>query len=74
MARHEKEFQASGDEPLSFREFLALVGSEDPADAERRNDAIACYLSAGDGWREAMKRLGGAFAKDEPGLKERKAD
>ena len=74
LARHEKEFRANADGPLTFREFMKLVGSEDPADAQRRNDAIACYLSAGEGWREAMKKLGGAFAEDEPGLRERKAD
>jgi hypothetical protein len=74
LARHDGEFRASTDEPLSFHDLLALLGSEDPADAQRRNDAIACYLSGGEGWREAMKMLGGAFAEDEPGLRERKAD
>ena len=31
--------------------------------AERR-EAIACYLSASEGWDEAMKALRGAFASD----------
>ena len=74
MARHEGQFRASSDEPLSFRELLDLIGSEDPADSQRRQDAIACYLSAGEGWREAVKRLGGAFAETEAGLKESKTD
>lgn len=59
--------------PLSLNELLALLG--DGADADRsRQDAIACYLSGGDGWRDAMKMLGGTFAEEEAGLKERKAD
>ena len=74
MARHEGEFRASADKPLSFHELLALLGSEDPADSQRRNDAIACYLSAGEGWREAVKKLGGAFAEGEAGLREGKPD
>ena len=74
MARHEGEFRASADEPLSFHELLELLGGEDPADSQRRQDAIACYLSAGEGWREAVKRLGGAFAETEAGLRESKTD
>ena len=74
MARHDGEFRASTDEPLSFRDLLDLIGSEDPADSQRRQDAIACYLAAGEGWREAMKKLGGAFAEIEAGLRERKTD
>ena len=39
-----------------------------------REDAIACYLSGSDGWRDAVKFLDGAFAEEASGLKERKAD
>ena len=72
MARHEGEFSADADEPLSLNELIALLGGE--SDSQRRQDAIACYLSSGDGWREAVKRLGGAFADAGAGLKESKAD
>ena len=72
MARHEGEFRAGKDEPLSLNELIALLGGD--ADSQRRQDAIACYLSAGEGWREAVKRLGGAFAEAEAGLKESKTD
>ena len=74
MARHEGEFRASADGPLSFHDLLALLGGEDPAQSQQRQDAIACYLSAGEGWREAVKKLGGAFADIEAGLKNRKTD
>ena len=74
LARHDGDIRASADEPLSFHDLLALLGSEDPADSQRRQDLNACYLSAGEGWREAMKQLGGAFAEIDAGLRERKAD
>ena len=73
MARHERDFRTGAEEPLSLDELLALLGGAD-GDARSREDAIACYLSAGEGWREAMKRLGGAFAEGSAGLKDRKAD
>ena len=73
MARHERNFRAEAEEPLSLHELLALLGPE-AADDRSREDAIACYLSGADGWRDAMKLLGGAFAGEEAGLKDRKAD
>ena len=73
MARHERDFRTGAEEPLSLDELLALLGGAD-GDERSREDAIACYLSAGEGWREAMKRLGGAFAEGSAGLKDRKAD
>ncbi|HEX5258819.1 MAG TPA: hypothetical protein VFW35_08560 [Sphingomicrobium sp.] len=57
-----------------MNELLSLLGPGADADDRSRDDAIACYLSGSEGWREAMKMLGGAFAGEEAGLKERKAD
>ena len=74
MARHERDFRTGAEEPLSLDELLALFGSGADGDGRSREDAIACYLSAGEGWREAMKRLGGAFAEGAAELKGRKAD
>jgi hypothetical protein len=74
LARHERDFRESAEAPLSLDELLALLGSGADATERSRKDAIACYLSGGDGWREAMKALGGAFAEEASGLKERKAD
>ena len=73
LARHEPDFRCAAKGPLSFEELLAMLGDA-KADAQRdRQEAIACYLSASDGWSEAVRRLGGAFA-DETRLKESKTD
>ena len=70
MARHEKQFHATG-EPVSLEELLDLL---EDAGESARHAAIACYLSAGEGWRDAVKQLDGAFAERETGLRERKPD
>ena len=74
MARHEGDFRATAQEPLSLDELLALLGDAAEREGRSREDAIACYLSGGDGWREAVKLLGGTFAQEEGRLRERKAD
>ncbi|HEY6048830.1 MAG TPA: hypothetical protein VIV07_07280 [Sphingomicrobium sp.] len=62
MARHEGDFRTQAKAPLSLDEFLTLLGDGAAEDPRRREDAIACYLSGSDGWRDAVKLLGGAFA------------
>ena len=74
MARHDGNLRSASGEPLSLAELLLLLDGGAQTDPRSRKDAIACYLSAGEGWREAVKQLGGAFADDLPGLKDRKAD
>lgn len=74
MARHEGDFRKHAEEPLGMTELLSLLGDGRLTAARSREDAIACYLSASEGWREAMKQLGGAFAKGAAGLKDRKED
>jgi hypothetical protein len=74
LARHEGEFRAEAEEALSLNELLALLDGAAEGDGRSREDAIACYLAGGEGWREAVKKLGGTFAGDPAGLKERKAD
>ncbi len=73
LARFEKDFRAEAEEPHSLNELLELLNASGLEEREREN-AIACYLSAGDGWREAMRKISGAFADGESGLKERKED
>jgi hypothetical protein len=73
LARHERDFQSRTEEPLSLNELLELLNESGLEERDREN-AIACYLSAGEGWREAMRKIGGAFAEGETGLKERKSD
>jgi hypothetical protein len=73
LARHEPDIRIANG-PLSLRELLALLG-EAKIGAERdRQEAIACYLSAGEGWSEAVQRLDGAFAAEPRELKDHKAD
>ena len=73
MARHEADFRSTAEASLSLDELLALLGAEGK-DAQSRDDIIACALSASEGWQEAVKRLGGAFAEEAARLKERKGD
>lgn len=62
MARFEGKIQADGSEPLELDELLGLLRANAPEVAATLDNARACYLSASDGWRDAVKQLGGAFA------------
>jgi hypothetical protein len=73
LARYERDFRSAAEAPLTLNELVALL-SDAGADAHSREDAIACYLSGSEGWRDAVKRLGGAFAPEVTGLRERKVD
>ena len=74
MARHERDFGVGTGDPLSLAELLETLGEGPALDGHSREDAIACYLAGGEGWKEAVKLLGGAFAKGASGLRERKTD
>lgn len=51
MSRYERDFEAAGEAPAN-------------AVPSNQREAIACYLSAGEGWSEALKALRGAFASE----------
>ncbi|MGH6659293.1 MAG: hypothetical protein ACREBM_06535 [Sphingomicrobium sp.] len=72
MARHEGDFRSANGKPLEIDELLALLDGNMPSEGPIRENARACYLSSGDGWREAVKHLGGAFADDIAALTEAK--
>jgi len=72
LARHEGDFRGQAEGPLGLDELLALLASAEEGDGGARKDAIACALSASDGWQEAVRRLGGAFAAHAAGLRARK--
>jgi hypothetical protein len=57
-----------------LNELLDLLATSGEDGAVSREDAIACYLSGSDGWRDALQFLDGAFAEEASRLKERKAD
>ena len=62
MSRVEGEFHAAGDAPMGNAELRELLSGS--SGSSYRRQAIACYLSASDGWDEALKALRGAFASD----------
>ena len=64
MARHEGDFKAAAETSLEMGELLRALARADSATARDRQAAIACLLSASEGWQEAVERLGGAFADD----------
>jgi len=74
LARFERDFGAEAQEPLGLDELLALLGDSAEREGRSKEDAIACYLSSGEGWREAVKLLGGTFAEGTTGLRMRKSD
>jgi hypothetical protein len=74
LARHEGGFRGDASKPLNLEELIALLGNPGRDHSRSREDAIACYLSGGEGWREAVKLLDGTFAGASAGLKERKDD
>ena len=74
MARHDGDFRIGAEELLRIDEILALLGERAEREGKSRDDAIACYLSGSEGWREAVKLLGGNFAEQASGLRERKSD
>ena len=62
MARHEGDFEAAAETSLEMEELLRALARADSASDRERQAAIACLLSASEGWREAVKQLRGAFA------------
>jgi len=66
LARHEGEFKAAAETSLEMGELLRALARADSAAAKDRQAAIACLLSASEGWRDAAERLRGAFAEDPP--------
>jgi hypothetical protein len=63
LARHEGDFKAAAETSLEMGELLRALARAESADDRERQAAIACLLSASEGWRAAAERLGGAFAE-----------
>ena len=63
MARFEGEFEAVAETSLDMAELLRALGRDESVATRERQAAIACLLSASEGWRDAVDRLGGAFAE-----------
>ena len=68
MARHESDFRAVAEAELTASDRRALGLAE-----VSREAALARFLAVAEGWDEAVKALGGAFAS-EARLREPKED
>jgi hypothetical protein len=62
LARFDGNFEAAGEARLDIDELLKVLSNSADLGREERQDAIACFLSASEGWREAKGTLRGAFA------------
>ena len=62
MARFDGNLKAAGEAKLDIDELLSALASTSAANAKARADAVACFLSASEGWRDARAALKGAFA------------
>jgi hypothetical protein len=63
LSRYEGEFQGEAATSLDVSRLISeLAGQQAQLSDRDRQAAIACYLSASEGWRNASQRLGGAFA------------
>jgi len=66
------DVRAQAASPLSLDELLALLNDPAKGDPQSREHAIACFLSGSEGWKDAVKQLGGTFAQRATELTERK--
>ena len=63
LSRLEGKFQGEAAASLDVTRLISeLAGQQSQLSDRDRQIAIACYLSASEGWRKASHRLGGAFA------------
>jgi hypothetical protein len=72
LSRHEGGLRPGQQLPLSLEELIALIGESGIDGDVKRQEAIACYLSGGDGWKQAVEKLDGAFAPPGAALRDRK--
>jgi hypothetical protein len=73
LSRHETFPPDAEQQALALPELLDLLNARTGLGDSERQQAIACYLSGGEGSADAVKQLGGAFA-DGLRLRESKAD
>ena len=62
MARFDGELTPAGEASLDMVELLTALASTASAESRKRQEAIACFLSASEGWMDAKGALKGAFA------------
>ena len=62
MARFDGNLKAAGEAKLDVDELLSALSGTSGAGQRERQEAIACFLSASEGWRDAREALKGTFA------------
>ena len=72
LSRNEGQIGGGEGSPVDATEILEALRRDSRPGGTRRQDAVRCYLSASDGWREASSVLGGAFAAEEERLRAEK--
>ena len=62
MARFDGNLKAAGEAKLDIDELLSAFKESGGTAGKGRQDAMACFLSASEGWEQAKQALKGAFA------------
>ena len=62
MARFDGNLKAAGEAKLDVDELLSALNAASSLGREERQDAIACFLSVSEGWKDARNSLKGTFA------------
>ena len=63
MARFDGNLEAAGEAKLDIDELLSALSAASNLGREERQDAIACFLSVSEGWKDAKATLKGTFAR-----------
>ena len=61
LARFEGDFDKAGEASVDLAELMLVLSSAATSGIRNRNDAMACFLSASEGWRDARGALKGTF-------------
>ena len=62
LSKFDGDLKAAGEASFDLSELLSVIAATALADNGRRREAIACFLSASEGWEDAGRRLRGTFA------------
>jgi hypothetical protein len=62
LARFDGNLKAAGEAKLDVEELLSALSAASNLGREERQDAIACFLSVSEGWKDAKDSLKGTFA------------
>ena len=64
MARYDGKLTAAGESAIDAAELLAALAAQSAVSPSERQEAIVRYLSASEGWPDAVPLLRGNFAEE----------